>query len=85
MDTLAANIVVIEQKLQSSTVTTDSSKPFADKVFLISEKQHYFETNEFSDIFEKIREHKTDHAETRELLYNFLKDVKDYLGINTPS
>ena len=53
--------------------------------FSISEKKHRFETNEFSSIFEQLRDHKTDHAETRELFYNLKKDVKDYLGLDTPS
>ena len=72
-------------KIQSSTVTTDSSKTLAAQVFSISEKQHRFETNEFPRIFDQHRAHKIDHAETRELFYNFKKDVKDYLGLDTPS
>ena len=72
-------------KIQSSTVTTDSSKTLADQVFSISEKQHRFETNEFPRIFDQLRVHKTDHEQTRELFYNFKKDVKDYLGLDTPS
>ena len=72
-------------KIQSSTVTTDSSKTLAAQVFSISEKQHHFETNEFPRIFDKLRDLKTDHGETRELFYNFKKDVKDYLGLDTSS
>ena len=72
-------------KIQSSTITTDSSKTLAAQVFSILKKQHRFETNEFPSIFEQLLDHKTDHAETRELFYNFIKYVKDYLGRDTPS
>ena len=63
-------------KIQSSTVTTDSSKTLAAQVFSISEKQHRFKTNEFPNIFGQLRNHRTDHVKIRELFYNLKKMSK---------
>ena len=72
---LAAKIYVLE-KLQSSTVTSNSPKTMATSV-----KQKFIITNQIPELFTNIHENKSAHADTRELFTIFKKTSKIILGL----
>ena len=70
MQNLTDQVTALDKKLISSTVTQNSSETM--------EKQ-------LPVIIDKLNINAAATEKTRELFYNFKKDVKDYLGLDTPS
>ena len=82
---LTDKVTELETNIESSTVIPNSSETMETTVSDISAKQQLIVKNTIPEIFEKLNYNATATEKTRELFYNFKKDVKDYLGLDTPS
>ena len=85
LQNLTDKVTELDTKFESSTVTPNSSETMETKIRDISATQQSIVTDKISDIVEKLNYNTTATEKTRELFYNFKKDVKDYLGLDTPS
>ena len=82
---LTDKVTELETNIESSTVIPNSSETMETTVSDISAKQQLIVKNTIPEIFEKLNYNATATEKTRELFYNFKKDVTDYLGLDTPS
>ena len=82
---LTDKVTELETNIESSTVISNSSETMETTIRDISAKQQLIVKNTIPEIFEKLNYNATATEKTRELFYNFKKDVTDYLGLDTPS